>query len=363
MIMMQTQLTNHQNRSVEQPHEGLFYDLMACLDLAVLETDPDDWGRLMSRSLKQFYQLYGVDHSERQSRKLRKSLRSFLFDLRHLGVFGRPKLNAYGSAVFFSPQGDFNKISFSYDFISRFTLSVCPLPFLPLGWLTVMREAGTISRDTQGIPFQTNFQPKPNLYCRIDDWEDDLAERISERRWRLKCLYYPSRYAFRSRTAAHNSVQANLSLIARRARQRRDLMKRDDVLPRFLIDMFYRSSSDSGPADDPLLVGLTLKQCVRIQTSQALNYHKLEQYEEIYRPLVPNPAYQPGRPCYTSGTLASLLRYLSLLDMELEIRSDDQQWFSFRHWQRQLVFSAKLAQRFLRRIEKAKKTKPEAADE
>lgn len=371
--MMQTQTIIQQNQSIkqsiEQSHEGLFYDLMACLDRGVLETDPDDWGRLMSRSLERFYQLYGVEQSEYRSRKLRKSLRSLLFDLRNLSLLGRPKLNVYGSVVFFSTQGDFGKISFSHDFISRFIVGVYPLPYLPLGWLTIMRESGAIDSDTHGIPIQTNFQPNPNLYRRIIDWGYDLSERISDRRWRLKYLYRPSRYAFRARTAAHNSVQANLSMITRRIYQRRDLLKCDGVIPRFLINAFFRSFSDSDSdsdsqlADDQLLVGLTLKQRVRIQTSQALNYHKLEQYEEIYRPLVPNPAYRSQKPSYMFDRLAMMMRYLSLLDMELEIRSDDQQWFSFKHWQRQLVFTAKLTQWFMRRIEKAKKTKPEAVDE
>lgn len=357
---MQIQTMEQQNqssKSVEQPHEGLFYDLLACLDFGVLETDSDDWGRLMSRSLKRLYQLYGVEHSERRAIRLRKSLRSLLFELRDIGLFGWPRLNVHGSAVFFSPQGDFGKISFTYDFLSRFIVGTSPLPYLPLGWLTVMREAGVISDDTHGIPIQTNFPPNTNLYRQIDNWDYDLSERISDRRWRLKYAYRPSRYAFRARTAAHGAVQASLSMIARRIQQRRDLLKRDDVIPRFLVDAFYRPSSDTDAEEDPLLVGLTLKQRVRIRTSQALNYYKLAQYEEVYRPLIPNPAYRRPKSFHAFESFTSLIKYLALFDMDLEVRSDDQRWFSFKQWQRQLMFAAKLAQRFVKQIEKEKKEK------
>lgn len=349
---METQTMDRHRQSTEQPHEGLFYDLIACLDRAVLESDPDDWGRLMSRSFKRLYQLYEVEHSERLSRKLKDSLRSLLFDLRNLGLFFRPSLDVYGSAVFFSPQGDFGKISFMHDFLSRFEVSVRPLTYLPIGWLAIMRDAGVI-RESQGLPISTNFLPNPELYRRIGEWSDDLSDRVSDRRWRLKYASRPSRYAYRSRTAAAYSIQAGITMIARRVRQKRDLMKRDDVLPRFLIDRFYRSKSDP-EQDDSLVVGLTLKQRVKIQMDRTVNYRKLTQYEETYRPLVPNPFYRRQTSGYYMETLGSLLNFLSFLEMDLEIRSDDQRWFPFERWQRQLMFAAKLARWFLKQIEKEK---------
>lgn len=344
------------NETITPSNEGLFYDLAVASDVAAsstLELDEEalnSWERLLSRSLRRFYQLYGVKSGSSRAMKLKESLRSLVFDVGILGLLGQPKLDIDASGTLFSVQGDhvtirFASGSFGGMFVSRMKVSMVPLPFLPIGWLSVMRSAQIIE-ETQGLPIKTNLLLELAPFRRLSDWGQSLLNRVVDRRRRLEHLPWSSRYTCCSYSIDKSLIQAKLKTFKRFLFRKCGLLKRDDFLPRFLVDKLFRLPRTK---DDPLIARLFLYQRFLIQTKKKFNYHKLLEYEKTYRPFVSNPSYSHR---HVIDSLASLIHYLSFLDMNLIIRTDDKRWFSFEQWQRQLLFTVKLTRRFLRQIKK-----------